>query len=123
MSSGKKRSRLEAIESSLQFEEQVLSDDRALLLDAGAGLKKREAEGYLVLTDRRLLFGTSRHGILVDLDFSQIAEPATLKYRYTMSHMLVRSKDDDLYTIVIGHGPGRTVVDLINRMRDTDISE
>ena len=52
------RARLDVIDDSLRFDETVLFDVLALLFDPGGGLKKRKAEGYLVLTNRRLIFGT-----------------------------------------------------------------
>jgi hypothetical protein len=46
-----------------------------------------------VLTDRRLIFGTAREGILVDLATAQIKQPAITAYRFTMSHLTVTSVD------------------------------
>ena len=47
--------RLDIISDTLESDEEIELDVRALLLHPGSGLKKREAEGFLILTDRRLL--------------------------------------------------------------------
>lgn len=53
-----KRARLDIINDRLQPGEEILLDVLALLLDPRGGLKPREAEGYVALSDRRLIFAT-----------------------------------------------------------------
>ena len=112
------RTKLESVDAILRPDEKVLSDDRALLLNPGGGLKKREAEGYLVLTDRRLIFGTARHGILVDLAFAQVKRPTTTAYRFTMSHLTIASVDGPIRTFVMAHHPAQAVSKAINKTGD-----
>lgn len=107
--------RLGIVSDHLEPDEEVLFDVLALLLDPGGGLKPREAEGYVVLTDRRLIFGTAKHGILVDAARGQIAYPARAQYRLTMAHLVIRLKDGAIHTLVLNKGAARCIADAINK--------
>jgi hypothetical protein len=114
----KRRTKLESVDAILRPDEKVLSEDRALFLNPGGGLRKREAEGYLVLTESRLIFGTVRHGILVDLAIAQIERPSTTAYRFTMSHLTVASVDELERIFVMTHRRAQAVSDAMNKMGD-----
>jgi hypothetical protein len=81
--SGARKARLDVIDDRLGSDETVIVEVLALLFDPGGGLKKREAEGWLVLTNRRLVVGTAKHGILIDLPMKEIKVPATIKDKFT----------------------------------------
>ena len=108
------RVRLGIISNRLDPDEQVHFDVLALLLDPGGGLKPREAEGYPVITDRRLIFGTAKHGVLIDVARVQIAVPARVQHRRTMAHLVVRLEDGAIHTVVINKGSAREIADTIN---------
>ena len=110
-----KLARLELINDRLDPGEKIFYDVQALLLDPGGGLKAREAEGYLVLSDRRLVFGTPEHGILVDIPTRQIKVPVRVQNRILMAHLLVSLEDGTSHTFVIGKSLARAIADAINR--------
>lgn len=87
--SDEKTVRLDIIDDQLEFDESVQVDTLALLFDPGGGLKKREAEGHLVLTNRRLIFGTAQHGILVDVARKEIGTPASITFKWMMARLAV----------------------------------
>ena len=109
------RARLDVIDDSLRFDETVLFDVLALLFDPGGGLKKREAEGYLVLTNRRLIFGTAKHGILVDLAMEEIKVPVTLRYQYMMARLVVQADPGITHTFVVNKSAARDIAVAVNR--------
>ena len=78
-------------------------------------MKPREAEGYLVLSDRRLVFGTAKHGILVDAARGEIALPARAQYRIAMAHLVVQLEDGTTHTLVLNKGAARGIADAINK--------
>ena len=110
-----KPARLGTISDRLEPDEEVLFDVLALLLDPGDGLKPREAEGYLVLTDRKLVFGTAKHGILVDAAIETITPPARVQYRITMAHLVLRLDDGAIHTLVLNKSAARGIADTINK--------
>jgi hypothetical protein len=109
------RARLDVIDDSLGFDETVILDVLALLFDPGGGLKKREAEGYLVLTNRRLIFGTAKHGILVDLAMKEIKAPVTFRFRYMMARLLVQADSGITHTFVVNKSAARDIAFAVNR--------
>ena len=110
-----KHARLKTINDRLEPSEEILYDVLALLLDPGGGLKAWEAEGYLVLSDRRLIFGTPEHGILVDVRTRQIKIPVRLRHRFLMAHLLVPLEDGTIYRFVVNKRSARAIADAINR--------
>ena len=108
------RARLNVIDDELGFDESVIIDVLALLFDPGGGLKKREAEGSLVLTDHRLIFGTAKHGILVDLAMKEIKGPVTFRFRYMMAHLLVRADPGITHTFVVNKSAARDIAFAVN---------
>ena len=104
--------RLDIISDTLESDEEIQLDVRALLLHPGSGLKKREAEGFLILTDRRLLFATGRHGILVDVQISKVTS-IDLKHRITMTHLSLQT-DSTVYTFVLARSPALRTANVIN---------
>lgn len=110
------RARFEMINDRLEPDEEILFDVLALLLDPGGGLKAREAEGHLLLSDRRLIFGTPEHGILVDVATSQIELPVRTESRLLMAHVLVSLKDGSSHRLVINKRSARAMAGSINRV-------
>jgi hypothetical protein len=94
-----KKARLDIIDDTIGFDEVVICDVLALLFDPGGGLKKREAEGHLVLTSRRLIFATSRHGILVDVARKEIVPPASISYKWMMARLTVKADQGTEHTL------------------------
>jgi hypothetical protein len=110
-----KHARFELINDRLEPGEEILFDVLALLLDPGGGLKAREAEGYLVLSDRRLIFGTPEHGLLVDIPTRQIKVPVRVQNRFLMAHLLLSLEDGTRHTFVISKSLARAIADAMNR--------
>ena len=109
--------RLEIIDDSIGFDETVIFDVLALLLDPGGGLKKREAEGYLALTSRRLIFATAWHGILVDLSRKEIRGPTAVRYRWMMAHLIVGTDEGTEHTFVLNKRAAQEISFAINKSR------
>ena len=93
--------RLEAIEELLQPGEAVVFDVLALLFDPDGDLKKREVEGYLVLTDRRVIFSTTKHGNLVELPRDKIKVPVTVRDKFMMSHLELETSSGTSHSLVM----------------------
>jgi hypothetical protein len=96
-----KKAQLELIDDLLGTDETVLFDTRALLVDPGHGLKKREAEGYLVLTNQRAIFATVKHGVLIDLPKHEIKAPVTIRHKYLMSHLDLVTRSGECHSLVL----------------------
>lgn len=109
-----KKARLDVIDDTIGFDETVISDVLALLFDPGGELKKREAEGHLVLTSRRLIFGTARHGILVDVARKEIDPPATIGYKWMMARLMVVTDQGTQYTFVVNKVAARDIAFAVN---------
>ena len=109
-----KKARLDVIDDTVGFDETVVFDVLALLFDPGGGLKKREAEGYLVLTSRRLIFGTVRHGILVDVARKEIAPPATIGYKWMMARLVIVTDQGTKHTFVVNKVAARDIAFAVN---------
>ncbi len=77
-------------------------------------MKKREAEGYLVLTSRRLIFGTVRHGILVDVARKEIAPPATIGYKWMMARLVIVTDQGTKHTFVVNKDAARDIAFAVN---------
>jgi hypothetical protein len=86
----------------------------ALLFDPGGGLKKREAEGWLVLTNRRLVFGTAKHGVLIDLPMKAIVVPATITDKFMSTRLLVKAENGAEHTFVVNRSAAREIVLVVN---------
>ena len=76
-------------------------DPRALLVDPGHGLKKREAEGYVVLTNYRAIFATVKHGVLMDLPRHEIKTPVTIRHKHLMSHLDLETRSGASHSLVL----------------------
>jgi hypothetical protein len=111
--------RLNVIDQIVGSDEIVMVEVLALLFDPGGGLKKREAEGWLVLTDRRLIFGTARHGILIDLPMREITGPVTNTHKFMMERLLVKAESGAEHTFVVNRTAAQEIALAINeRLRD-----
>ena len=115
MSEGKK-ARLGIIDDGIGFDEDVIVDVLALLVDPGGGLKRREAEGFLVLTNRRLVFATSKHGILVDLSMKEVEPPVTVTRKLAMARLVVSTVDGVTHTLVVNRHVAQRIAATVNRV-------
>jgi hypothetical protein len=106
---------LDIIDDQLGFDETVQTDTLALLFDPGGGLKKREAEGHLVLTNRRLIFGTAQHGILVDVARKEIRTPASVSYKWMMARLVIESDTATRHTFVVNKSAARDIAFALNK--------
>jgi hypothetical protein len=113
--SEEKKARLDIIDATIGFDETVIFDVLALLFGPGGGLKKREAEGFLVLTSRRLIFATSRHSIMVDLSMKDIERPITLTYRLAMARLIVQTKGGGTNTFVVNKSAAQGIASTVNK--------
>ena len=108
------KARLDIIDETLGFDESVHVDIRALLFDPGGGLKKREAEGHLVLTDRRVLFGSVKHGILVDVARNEIRAPASVTDKWMMARLVIETDAGTRHTFVVNKKVARDIAFAVN---------
>ncbi len=115
-----RQARLGNINDRLQPDEEILFDVLGLLLDPGGGLKPREAEGHLVLSDRRLVFGTAKHGILVDLMVEQIKVPVAVRHRFMMAHLTMSDEYETVRTFVLNKRSAQALAGAINRAEFQD---
>lgn len=109
-----RKARLDVIDHILGSDEIVIVEVLALLFDPGGGLKKREAEGWLVLTNRRLVFGTAVHGVLIDLPMKEIRVPATITYKFTMARLLVKADNGAEHTFVVNTNAAHEIALAVN---------
>ena len=109
-----RRARLDVIHDHLGSDETIMVEVLALLYDPGGGLKKREAEGWLVLSSQRLVFGTARHGILVDLPMAEVIVPATITEKFMRTHLLVMAGDGAEHTFVVNRSGARDIARILN---------
>jgi hypothetical protein len=107
--------RLDIIDAVVDPEETVIVDVLALLFDPGDGLKKREAEGHLVLTNRRLIFATSWHGIMVDLSREETVVPVSQSQRWMMARLVVRTCGGRTHEFVLNKSAARDIALAINK--------
>jgi hypothetical protein len=119
--SGARKARLDVIDDRLGSDETVIVEVLALLFDPGGGLKKREAEGWLVLTNRRLVVGTAKHGILIDLPMKEIKVPATIKDKFMMTRVLVKADNGAEHTLVVNRSAAREIALVLNRRLQNDV--
>jgi hypothetical protein len=112
--SDSRKARLNVIDDILESDETVTAEVLALLFDHGGGLKKREAEGWLVLTNRRLVFGTAKHGILIDLPMKEIMVPATIKDKFMSTCLLVKGENGAGHTFVVNRSAAREIARSVN---------
>ena len=115
-----RQARLGIINDRLQPDEEILFDVLALLLDPGGELKPREAEGHLVLSDRRLAFGTAKHGILVDLMVEQIKVPVKVRNRLMMAHLTMSDVYETVRTFVVNKRSAQALASGLNRAASQD---
>ncbi len=113
--SDEKKAHLDVIDDTLGFDENVTFDVLALLYDPGGGLKKTEAEGRLVLTDRRLIFGTAKHGVLVDLAIKDLRVPVSVTHKWMMAHLFVETDTRTKHTFVLTKSTARGIALAINK--------
>jgi hypothetical protein len=108
-----RKARLDIIDDALGLDEEVHFDVLALLFDPGHGLKKREAEGNLVLTDRRLVFGTAQHGILVEVPIGEIRAPVLVTNKFMMARLVIET--DARQTFVVNKNAARDIAFALNK--------
>jgi hypothetical protein len=109
-----RKARLDVIDDSLGSDEIVMVEALALLFDPGGGLKKGEAEGWLVLTNRRLVFGTAKHGILINLPMKEITVPATITDKFMSARLLVKAENGSEHTFVFNRSAAREIALAVN---------
>ena len=109
-----RKARLDVIDDILDSDESVVVEALALLFDPGGGLKKREAEGWLVLTNRRLVFGTAQHGILIALPMKEILVPATITDKFMSARLLVKADSGAEHTFVLNRSAAREIALAVN---------
>lgn len=53
------------------------------------------------MTDHRLIFGTARYGVLLDLSTKDIKPPVKISYRFMMASLLVKTDGGREDTLVV----------------------
>ncbi len=110
------KARLDVIDEMLGSDESVRIDVRGLLFDPGDGLKKREAEGHLVLTDCRLIFGTPQRGIMIVLGRKDIRTPVSVTMRWLMARLRIETCGGDEHTFVVNKTAARGIAFDVNNV-------
>jgi hypothetical protein len=109
-----KRARIAMVAPMLQPGEKDLWDVGAIWHENPDILGPRDGEGFLVLTDRRVLFGTPRLGVLLDLPLDAI-EANMAKDRRNMAILVLQVDGKNQMTFWTGKKSARKVVDAVLR--------
>ncbi len=85
--------RWELVADKLDAGEAIQLDTLAKWREVGADQLEPGTEGFLVLTDRRLLFATSARGVHLDVRFSRIKNAWVTRLRARLAHLEVETGD------------------------------
>ncbi len=94
--------------------EAIQFDTLAMWRELGAGLEEPEAEGFLVLTDRRLLFATPTHGVRLDVRISRITNAWVTRLKLRLAHLEVETGDRRVHAFWTAAKPAWRVVGAVH---------
>lgn len=78
------------------------------------GMEHAEAEGFLVLTDRRLLFATLALGVLVDLQVAGIRNAWVARLNSKTAHLEIETSDQNIHAFWTGKRSAWLVVGAVH---------
>ena len=67
-----------------------------------------------MLTDHRLIFATTTHGVMVDLTRKEVLVPVTVNYRWMMARLVVEADEGTTYTFAVSKAAARDVAFAVN---------
>jgi hypothetical protein len=82
----------------------------AMWRELGLESERAEAEGFLVLTDRRLLFATFALGVLVDPQVSRVRNAWVTRLRAKAVHLEIAESEQSVHAFGTGKRPAWLVV-------------
>jgi hypothetical protein len=107
-------SRLEIVADRLDDGEAIQFDTLAMWREFGAGESEREAEGFLVLTDRRLVFASLTHGVHLDVRISRITNAWVTRLKARLAHLEVETGDRRVHAFWTAAKPAWLVVGAVH---------
>jgi hypothetical protein len=106
--------RWHVVSDRLDPSEAIQFDALAMWRELGHGHKCRESEGFLVLTDRRLLFATSAHGVHFDEHISSIKNAWVTRMKLRLVHLEVETWDRHIHAFWTAKRPAWLVVGAVH---------
>ncbi len=109
-----RQARRQIVSERLDPSESIQFDVLAMWRELGRESESSEAEGFLVLTDRRLLFATLALGVLVDLQVSRIRNAWVTRLRAKAVHLEIETSDQNVHAFWTGKRPAWLVVGAVH---------
>jgi hypothetical protein len=106
--------RWEIVADRLDAGETIQFDTLAMWREVGAEPKEPEAEGFLVLTDRRLLFATLADGVHLDVRISRITNAWAKRMKVRLAHLEVETGDRRVHAFWTAVKPAWLVVGAVH---------
>jgi hypothetical protein len=88
-----KRARVAMIAPKLLPDEEFLWDVGAIWRENPYLVSRKDAEGFLILTTRRVAYGNFRMGLILDIGLEHFANVEVTKPKRTMAHLSVTLDD------------------------------
>jgi hypothetical protein len=109
-----RQARRQIVSERLDPSESIQFDVLAMWRELGRESDRSEAEGFLVLTDRRLLFATLALGVLVDLQVSRIRNAWVTRLRAKAVHLEIETSDQNVHAFWTSKRPAWLVVGAVH---------
>ena len=106
--------RWEIVADRLDAGEMIQFDTLAKWREIGADVSEPEAEGFLVLTDRRLLFATLAEGVHFDERISRITNAWVTRLKVRLAHLEVETGDRRVHAFWTAVKPAWLVVGAVH---------
>jgi hypothetical protein len=106
--------RWEVVSDRLDDGEAIQFDSLAMWRELGDGGRQPEAEGFLVLTDRRLLFATFSHGVEIDVRISRIKNAWATRLKLRLAHLEVETGDRRVHAFWTAARPAWLIVGAVH---------
>jgi hypothetical protein len=109
-----RQARWQIVSERLEPSESIQFDALAMWRKLGLDSERSDAEGFLVLTDRRLLFATLALGVLVDLQVSRIRNAWVTRLRAKAVHLEIETGDQNVPAFWTSKRPAWLVVGAVH---------
>jgi hypothetical protein len=106
--------RWEVVSDRLDDGEAIQFDSLAMWREVGDGGQQPETEGFLVLTDRRLLFATFARGVEIDVRLSRIKNAWATRLKVRLAHLEVETGDCRVHAFWTAVRPAWLVVGAVH---------
>ncbi len=106
--------RWELVADRLDPGEVIQFDTLAKWRELGVGHEEREAEGFMVLTDRRLLFATFGNGVRLDVLISRVTNAWVTPLKVKLAHLEVETRDRRIHAFWTAAKPAWRVVGAVH---------